>query len=186
MFLSGNFGTVTVGAIEAGNGILGLVTAGGPTFIGLDNGTQLAGASNVDILKYTSPSMNGFSFAVATLDAVGANGAENGGANTLYAATYANGPVSVDVDYTDYGSAAAASADKRTRVSANYDLGMAKVGVGLQKAGNGTAGNNTGYDLAAQYNLSKRTYVALQAQSTKAAGATASATTTRVQLAHSF
>jgi len=218
MFLSGDFGTVTVGAVEAGNGILGLVTAGGPTFIGLDNGTQLAAASNVDILKYTSPSMNGFSFAVATLDAVGANGAENGGANTLYAATYANGPVSVAVDYTSYGSAAAASADKRTRVSANYNLGVAQVGVGLQAAGNGTAadkkeralgvsvpmgpwvfgavyassktdgtaGNNTGYDLAAQYNLSKRTYVALQAQSTKAAGATASATTTRVQLAHSF
>jgi hypothetical protein len=50
----------------------------------------------------------------------------------------------------------------------------------------GVAGNNTGYDLAAQYALSKRTYVALQTQSTKAAGATASATNTRIQLAHSF
>lgn len=218
MYLTGGFGTVMVGAVEAGNGILGLVTAGGPTYIGLDNGTQLAGASNTDILKYTSPSMNGFSAFVATLDPVGANGAQSGGSNTNYGVTYANGPLAAALDYTKYGTAVASTADTRTRMSANYDLGMAKVGVGYQTAGNGTAaakkeralgvsvpmgpwvfgavyassktdgtaGNNTGYDLAAQYNLSKRTYVALQAQSTKAAGATASASTTRVQLAHSF
>jgi len=218
MYLTGAFGTVTVGAIEAGNGILGLVTAGGPTFIGLDNGTQLAGASNVDILSYKTPSFNGFSATVATLDAVGGNGAENGGSNKLFAVSYAVGALSAAADYTDYGSAAAASAGKRTRISGNYDLGAARIGVGYQLADNGTATDKaerafgvsvpmgpwvlgavvassklngasasaTGYDFSAQYNLSKRTYVALQGQSTKAAGATASATTTRVQLAHSF
>jgi len=218
MYLTGAFGTVTVGAIEAGNGILGLVTAGGPTFIGLDNGTQLAGASNVDILSYKTPSFNGFSATVATLDAVGGNGAENGGSNKLFAVSYAVGALSAAADYTDYGSAAAASAGKRTRISGNYDLGAARIGVGYQLADNGTATDKaerafgvsvpmgpwvlgavvassklngasasaTGYDFSAQYNLSKRTYVALQGQSTKAAGATASATTTRVQLSHSF
>ena len=218
MYLTGGFGTVTVGAIEAGNGILGLVTAGGPTYIGLDNGVQLAGASNVDILQYTSPAMNGFSFKVATLDAVGTAGSQDGGALTVYGANYANGPVSAALDVTKYGSSFAATANSRTRISANYNLGVAIVGAGYQNADNGAAaakketaisvsapfgafnvgavyatsktdgtpGNNTGYDLSAQYNLSKRTYVALQAQSTKAAGATASATNTRVQLAHSF
>ena len=218
MYLTGGFGTVTVGAIEAGNGILGLVTAGGPTYIGLDNGVQLAGASNVDILQYTSPAMNGFSFKAATLDAVGGGGSQNGGALTVYGANYANGPVSAALDVTKYGSSFAATANSRTRISANYNLGVAIVGAGYQNADNGAAaakketaisvsapfgafnvgavyatsktdgvaGNNTGYDLSAQYNLSKRTYVALQAQSTKAAGATASATNTRVQLAHSF
>ena len=218
MYLTGGFGTVTVGAIEAGNGIVGLVTAGGPTYIGLDNGVQLAGASNVDILQYTSPAMNGFSFKAATLDAVGGGGSQNGGALTVYGANYANGPVSAALDVTKYGSSFAATANSRTRISANYNLGVAIVGAGYQNADNGAAaakketaisvsapfgafnvgavyatsktdgtpGNNTGYDLSAQYNLSKRTYVALQAQSTKAAGATASATNTRVQLAHSF
>ncbi len=218
LYLTGGFGTLTVGAIEAGNGILGLVTAGGPTFIGLDNGTQLAGASNVDILSYKTPSVNGFSATLATLDAVGANGSENGGSNKLIAVSYAVGALSAAADYTDYGTAAAATAGKRTRMSANYDLGAARIGVGYQLADNGAADDKseraigvsvpmgpwvlgaviasskvngasasaTGYDFSAQYNLSKRTYVALQGQSTKAAGATASATTTRVQLAHSF
>jgi len=216
--LSGGFGSVMVGAIEAGNGLLGLVNAGGPTTYGLDNGTQLAAASNVDILKYTSPSFNGFNVAVATLDAVGGNGSQNGGANTLYAVSYSAGDLKAAVDYTAYGSAAAATADKRTRVSASYNLGFGNVGIGFENNNKGaaadrseraigfnmpvgpwllgavyasskvtgTAGNNTGYDLAAQYNLSKTTYVALQYQSTKGSTDTASANKYRVQLSQAF
>jgi len=218
MYLTGAFGTVTVGAVEAGNAMWGGVTAGAPTYIGLDNGTTLAAASNTDILQYTSPTMSGVSFKLATLDAVGANGAQNGGATMNYGLNFANGPFTAALDYTSYGSSVAATADSRTRISASYDLGVARIGVGMQNAGNGAAAdkserafgvsvpmgpwllgavyassktdgatnNNTGYDMAAQYNLSKRTYVALQSQSTKTAGATKSATTTRVQLAHSF
>lgn len=70
LFVSGGFGTVTVGAVEAGNGILGLVTASGPTYIGLDNGVQLAAASNVDLLQYTSPSFSGFSAKALMIDSV--------------------------------------------------------------------------------------------------------------------
>jgi predicted porin len=218
MYLTGGFGTVTVGAVEAGNAMWGGVTAGAPTYIGLDNGTTLQAASNTDILQYTSPTMSGVSFKLATLDAVGANGAQNGGAAMNYGLNYANGPFTAALDYTSYGSASASLADSRTRISASYDLGVARIGVGMQNAGNGAAADkserafgvsvpmgpwlfgavyassktdgatksNTGYDLAAQYNLSKRTYVALQSQSTTAATATQSATTTRIQLAHSF
>jgi hypothetical protein len=222
MYLSGGFGTVMVGAIEAGNGLLPLVTAGGPTYIGLDNGTQLAGASNTDILQYTSPAFNGFTVKAAVLDTVGAGGAQATATTqdaTLVGLNYANGPLTAALDVTNYGAnALTAGADSRTRVSANYNLGTVILGAGYQTAKtiagvakketafgvsapvgafnlgavyatsktDGVAGNNTGYDLSAQYNLSKRTYVALQTQSTKAAGATASATNTRVQLAHSF
>lgn len=223
MYLSGGFGTVLVGAIEAGNGLLPLVTAGGPTFIGLDNGAQLAAASNTDIIQYTSPAISGFTVRVATLDNVGGNGAEAAATTqdaNLIGLNYAAGPLTAALDMTSYGANAATGtlADSRTRVSANYDLGVARLGVGYQTAKTtsgvtknetalgvsapfgpivvgavyasskteGVAGNNTGFDLAAQYNLSKRTYVALQAQSTKGAGATASATNRRIQLAHSF
>jgi Gram-negative porin len=223
MYLSGGFGTVMVGAIEAGNGILPLVTAGGPTYIGLDNGTQLAAASNTDILQYTSPAFSGFTVKAALLDSVGTGGAQATATTqdaTLIGLNYANGPLSAALDMTNYGANATVGtlADKRTRMSANYNLGMAILGAGYQTAKtttgvakketafgvsapfgafnvgavyatsktDGIAGKNTGYDLSAQYNLSKRTYVALQAQSTKAAGATSSATNTRVQLAHSF
>ena len=222
MYLTGGFGTVTVGAIEAGNGLLPLVTAGGPTYIGLDNGEQLAAASNTDILQYTSPAFNGFTVKAAVLDTVGAGGAQATATTqdaTLVGLNYANGPLTAALDVTNYGAnALTAGADSRTRVSANYNLGTVILGAGYQTAKtiagvakketafgvsapvgafnlgavyatsktDGVAGNNTGYDLSAQYNLSKRTYVALQTQSTKAAGATASATNTRVQLAHSF
>lgn len=232
MYLTGGFGTVTVGAIEAGNGILPLVTAGGPTYIGLDgysvtsagvvtNGV-LSGASNTDILQYTSPAFSGFTVKAAMLDKVGGGGAEAVSTSqdaTLVGLNYANGPLSAALDVTNYGlNALTAGADSRTRVSANYNLGVAILGAGYQTAKNTAgvarketavgvsapfgafnvgavyatsktdlvAGTNKGYDLAVQYNLSKRTYVALQAQSTKLAGATASATNTRVQLAHSF
>jgi len=223
LFLAGGFGTITVGAVEAGNGILGLVTAGGPTYIGLDNNAQLAGASNVDLLGYTSPNMSGFTFRVQSVDNVGGGGAQSTATTQdamILGATYAAGPLSANVDLTNYGAnkATGTLADSRTRLSANYDLGVARIGAGQQSMKyvggakktetavsvsapfgpvlvgaiyatsktTGVAGNNTGYDLAVQYNLSRRTYVALQSQSTKAAGASASATNTRVQLAHSF
>jgi len=222
IYLTGGFGTVTMGAVEAGNGLLGLLGAGGPNYIGLDNGVQLAGTSNVDLLSYRTPTMSGFSAVAMMIDSVGGGGAQSASTSqdaTLFGLNYANGPLSAAVDVTNYGlNAVAAGADSRTRFSANYDLGMARVGAGYQTAKtttgvtkdetglslsapfgafnvgviyatsktDGVAGNNTGYDFAVQYNLSKRTYVALQGQNTKAAGASTSATNTRVQLAHSF
>ncbi len=228
MYLSGGFGTVLVGAVETGNGILPLVTAGGPTYYGLDNGAQLAAASNSDILQYTSPAiMPGLTARVATLDAVGGTGAEAASAKqdaNLIGVNYSVGNLSVAADFTTYGAnsfvpvAPATIADSRTRLSANYNFGVARVGLGYQTAEDtanvsknefaigvsapfdawvvgavyasskteGVPGNNTGLDFAAQYNLSKRTYLALQYQTTKAAGAAASADKYRVQIAHSF
>jgi len=222
MYLTGGFGTVTVGAVEAGNGILGLVTAGGPTYIGLDNGVQLAAASNVDLLQYTSPAMNGFSVKALMIDSVGAGGAQATSTSqdaTVVGLNYANGPLSAAIDMTNYGlNSLTAGADSRTRMSANYNLGVAIVGAGYQTAKttagikknetavsvsapfgafnvgmiyatsktDGVVGNNTGYDFAVQYNLSKRTYVALQGQSAKTANVAGTNTNTRVQLAHSF
>ena len=217
MTLSGDFGAITLGRIEAGNGILGLGGAGAPVY-GLDNGTQLAGASNVDLLKYSSPNMNGFAFSVAQTDAIAGLGADNGQAATSVGVTYAAGALSIAADSTSYGAAAQATADSRTRFSASYNLGVAKIGVGNQSAGNGaaaakservvgvsvpmgamtlglvrassstdgTAGSNTGTDVGVKYDMSKSTYVALQYQTTKSAGATASASKYRVQLSKAF
>jgi hypothetical protein len=219
VYLTGGFGTITAGSIEAGNGLLPLLTAGGPNYIGLDTGVTLAAPSNVDILQYTSPSMSGFSLLVNTTDAIGTGKAENGGSAETFGVKYNNGPLSADVNMTSYGSAYGPAADSRTRISANYNLGMARVGAGFQSSKattgvkkedtafsvsapfgafnvgviyatsqtDGVAGTAKAYDFAVQYNLSKRTYLALQGQSIKAAKAGAiAATNTRVQLAHSF
>ena len=233
--LAGGFGTVTIGAIEAGNGLLGLTTAGGPTYIGLDAGAHsatgmgtatvgvLAGASNTDILRYTTPVMNGFTASIGAFDTTTQGGAQSTAAkqdSQVLGFNYANGPLSAALDFTSASNNAASAPllKSRTRISANYDLGVARIGGGNEQqkivggvertdsvvslsapfgalvvgAVYGTtktsnvAGNGKGTDMAVQYNLSKRTYVALQSRSTKQAGATASDKTTRVQLAHSF
>jgi len=233
MFLSGAFGRVLVGAIEANNANLAGVTAGGPTFIGLDSSTATTGvvsaATNSDILQYSTPAMNGLTARVALLDNVGGGGAQAQSTAqdaVLYGVNYSAGPLAMHLDWTSYGdnTAAIPRATNRLRANANYNLGVARVGVGYQTGDNvttafgagatqeelllavsipvgnvllggvygqrtleGVTGTATGYDLAAQYNLSKRTYVALQYRSTKqpTAGAPTDQTT-QIQLSHSF
>jgi predicted porin len=219
--LSGGFGSVFIGSIEAGNGIIGLGGAGAPVY-GLDNGTTLAGAGNVDIIKYSLPAFNGVTLSVNATDAVASLGQEAAATTadtTGLGLNYAAGPLAVAADLTSYGANASGStADSRTRISASYNLGMAKIGAGIQMSStttnvdttqqifgvsvpmgaitlglnvassktDGVTGTNKGTDLGAKYDLSKRTFVAAHYQTTKAAGATASASKFRIQLAHSF
>ena len=71
-------GGFTLGAVESGNGILGLGGAGAPT-IGLDGNTVaglpaarnngvLDGASTVNIAQYSLPVGNGFGISIARID----------------------------------------------------------------------------------------------------------------------
>ncbi len=140
VFVSGAFGSITAGAIEAGNGIIGRASAGAPT-IGQDSGVTLDAAANVDILTYTTPAlMAGLTATVMVLDSVGAptaDGLQAAAATqdaTVFALNYANGPLSLGVDTTSLGQNASASTgtDSRVRMSVSYDLGVAKVGAGYQ------------------------------------------------------
>jgi len=148
--LSGGFGALTVGAVEAGNGIVGLGGAGAPVR-GLNNpyntatGSLLAGAGNVDLVQYTSPAISGATFRVQLIDSIGAPGA--GGADsssatasaTVIGVRYAAGPLTVDLDSTSGDrntqtiSSTATYTDKRTRLSAGYDFGVARIGYGQEK-----------------------------------------------------
>jgi len=158
LMLSGGFGTVMIGAIEAGNGILGLGGAGAPVY-GMD-GPVIAGAGNTDILRYTTPTMNGFNVYVSLLDAPTAGGMQSA-AKTQKASqlgfTYSAGPLRVAGDYVkandnaagyttpnnwvpkdadgvmeNKGGLATTLRDKRTRLSASYNLGVATVGAGYE------------------------------------------------------
>jgi len=151
--LSGGFGSVLFGAIEAGNGILGLGGAGSPGMYGLDGSATLAGAGNTDILRYTSPDMSGFKAYVSLLDVTPVESTATAphvtqatlgmgsAAVTQDAAqigvTYGAGPIAAAADYVtwDQNSAvgAAAAIDNRFRVSGSYDLGVAKLGLGYEK-----------------------------------------------------
>lgn len=139
LYLQGGFGRVTLGSVEAGNGIIGRASAGAPT-IGQDNGTTLDGGTNVDMASLTLP-LGPVTATLMIIDSVGAPaaGGLEGHAATqdakLVGLSYAAGPVSVGVDYTAFGQNAAAAAtgvDMRVRASASLNLGVANIGAGYQ------------------------------------------------------
>ncbi|MFM6986487.1 MAG: porin [Hydrogenophaga sp.] len=149
--LSGGFGRLVGGTIEAGNGIIGRASAGAPT-IGLDNKIGLDAPANVDWLAYYTPAMNGFVASVQIVDSVGtpaAGGLQNAALTldgTVVGVTYDAGPLSVGADYTSFGKNSAVPTapalgvtKSRVRVSASYNLGVATVGAGYQTKDN-TAG----------------------------------------------
>lgn len=154
--LSGGFGSVMIGAIELGNGIIGLGGADAPT-MGLDGAAGLGGISrvvlsdvmNMDVLMYTSPDMSGFTFAAAVLDATTAGGMQSTAGTqdaTLIGVNYANGPYAAAADYTNFGLNAVAAGtgglDNRLRLSVSYDFGVAKAGFGYEKLKYDLAANN--------------------------------------------
>ncbi|MDC0113005.1 porin [Burkholderiaceae bacterium] len=207
------FGGFTLGAVEAGNGILGLGGAGAP-IIGMDGNDATAfdgvldGGVNVNIAKYSLPLGNGIGISVALTDA--ANALKGTNAGNTYGATYSMNAISAAFDYTD------AALAKRTRVSGSYDLGVVKLGAGYQtrKFTGATSTNkqtvlgvsapygaftfglnyatqkqleasNKGIDLGVSYALSKRTNVYAQMQRLTI-GDLAVAKTTRVKMVTSF
>ena len=207
------FGGFTLGAVEAGNGILGLGGAGAPV-IGLDGNTVGLGSGvldqgvNVNIAKYSLPLDNGIGISVSRTDSALVLRGTNAG-NT-YGATYSMGAISAALDFTDVALL------KRTRVSGSYDLGVVKLGAGYQtrKLTGATSTNkqtvlgvsapfdaftvglnystnkqltasNKGIDLGVSYALSKRTNVYAQMQSVTI-GNLAAAKTTRVKMVTSF
>ena len=207
------FGGFTLGAVEAGNGILGLGGAGAPV-IGLDGNTVgtgsgvLDGGVNVNIAKYSLPLGNGIGISVSRTDSALVLRGTNAG-NT-YGATYSMGAISAALDFTDVALL------KRTRVSGSYDFGVVKLGAGYQtrKFTGATSTNkqtvlgvsapfdaftvglnystnkqltasNKGIDLGVSYALSKRTNVYAQMQSVTI-GNLAAAKTTRVKMVTSF
>lgn len=223
--LMGGFGRLTLGAVEAGNGIIGLASAGAPV-IGQDNRVTLDAAGNVDLLAYTTPALiPGLTARVLLIDSIGNPGTDGmETASTLQDATlvgvnYAAGAFAAAADYTAFGqnSAAATTTDTRTRISGSFDLGMVKLGAGFQaketfagvkdkqymlgvsapmgpvvvgatyavRNNDNNAVDAKGYELGAQYNLSKRTALQTAYLSQKIEGQSA-ATSVRVRLMHSF
>ena len=160
VFLSGGFGTITAGSVEFGNGITGRGFGGTNSSLpkDLNNGGVLAAHAYGNMLQYSSPVMSGFSVQLTRADSLGtvgvgattvaATGAETDlgvNANVL-GVTYANGPLTAGIDSTAFsGSTTAAGTNsdrKRTRISADYNFGFVKIGVG-QEDNKGTATTGT-------------------------------------------
>jgi hypothetical protein len=228
--LSGGFGSVTVGAVAAGSGIIARGTAGQAGYNGLDHdGTLLdAEVNGVDLFQYTTPTFSGFNAYIQVVDSVGDPGA--GGlqaaaatvSGTVVGLNYAAGPLSANIDTTSYDrNASTSTADSRLRMSAQYNLGMAVVGFGYQTNDNtatdvkqsifgvsvpmgalsiggavvnrdtktlatGASVKNKGYEIVANYNLSKRTSIAASYRTVNEGDKTIDQKATRVRLMHAF
>jgi len=138
VYLQGGFGRITMGTVEAGNGIVGRAQAGAPV-IGQDGNVTLDGGANVDMASLSLP-IGAVTATVMLIDSIGNPGTAGMQAAaatqdaTLIGLAYAAGPISVGLDQTNFGrnAAAATATDTRTRVSASYDLGVARIGAGYQ------------------------------------------------------
>ena len=155
--LSGGFGTVLVGkgsnAIKSLGGMYDV--SGLPLINGLGAGDSAASAStagNIEIaagdtnariiygdaysnqISYSSPSISGFSVSVgvAPVQTVSSGvGDDSVGKDTYsYSLSYSNGPLNAAVNLTDVQGGSAPY--QITTVAANYDLGVAKIGLTQQ------------------------------------------------------
>jgi Gram-negative porin len=143
--LSGGFGSLLLATVESDDG-LSRAYAGAPV-IGLDGKVHGANA-NIDVLGYTSPQLApGLTVGVSYVDR-GTTGATGLAAGTTGAAaaqpsitgnvTYGAGPISARFDVTSWTRQGAADVTSNTtknrfRVSGNYNLGVAKVGLGYSQ-----------------------------------------------------
>ena len=193
--IGGGFGSVTVGQVEAGNGIIGRAYAGAPV-IGAD-GSVLAGPSNIDSIGYKTPAIGGLTFGIGGSRAVDATTARS----YTVSASGTVGPLDAGVDYNE--------TSKRVRASAKMTVAGVTVGAGWSGRETGRAdsrafgasttlgamtvgatrstGDGTANEFGASYALSKRTSVAV-AYKTVADNATSATniTTSRVRLQHTF
>jgi len=134
--VSGGFGSITLGAVDAANGIVGLGFAGAP--VSLANGYDgliLSGGANVDWANYTTPALlPGLTAKLERVDSVTAPGNNRALAANVIGANYSAGAVAVAVDYTDFNN------DRtRVRASGSYNLGIAVLGLGYEDNRGGAA-----------------------------------------------
>ena len=124
MSVSGAFGTVMVGAVEAGNGILGLGSAGG-VGRGLDNGVALDGGTNVDLLQYTTPELVPGLTALINTAEITPGAGDGVFQGTTVGLNYSAGPLTVAFDNTSYsGHAAAKAVTARKATCTNVTSGL--------------------------------------------------------------
>ena len=128
---AGSLGSFSFQNVESGSGIRGTGSAGAP--VNNMEGEILGAAANISVAKYTFPAIaDGVTLSVNHVSGntgMGQGDSDGDGTSNGVAVNYAAGPLAVNVDYTNYQKSSVSYTSK-TRVSASYDMGMAKVGFG--------------------------------------------------------
>ena len=135
--LSGGFGAVSVGRMEATNTVEKAIVA--PHFLanGFDRSYLTGSKANGAQVSYTAPAISGFTVGFARFTVLDTNFAPAAGAadaelsiDTL-GAVYANGPLTVDVANKRYTNGSTSKGTKN-EIAATYTMGPAKFGIGAQ------------------------------------------------------
>ena len=212
--VSGGFGSVMMGSIEAGNPVDNY--SGGQ---GRDAGGTITADSNLDILMWTLPAMApGLTVQLKKTDPTGA-GTVYASNTSGFSVGYSVDALTVGLDVTNYK--AESNTKSRTTMGAKYNMGFATISAGSQTykylttatntadkketvfgvsapVGGMTVGvttrkmaqvgsnNVSSTDVGATYALSKRTSVNVSSESTKTVGTAQSAKYQRIKLLHSF
>lgn len=138
--LTGGFGALTFGSIEAANGLLAIGSSGAAG-IGLD-GKVLGGNPQVDLVGYALPLSSAFTLGVSYTDSgettatglgAGSSGTAAGQPGLTLGVTYAAGPLAAKLDTTNWtrqDEVATYTNKNRYRLSAGYDLGAVRLSAG--------------------------------------------------------
>ena len=145
--------TAGMGTFTMKNAKGGDYLSGGIAAVGSDYETDLTGTSGIfgtraegDSIGWSMPLTSEMTISATysepTTDGGAGEGVAGSAANTgdyqrnmQYSLTYKAGPLVADAGYRTYdqANAATANSDNRTRASASYDLGVAKLGVGFSQ-----------------------------------------------------
>jgi len=151
-----SMGALSLLTYKSGDWVTG--ASGGATWYGLD-GKVLGARSKRDAIAFTLPVTPSLSVTAAYLEQSNSlgEGAGTDGASgqSLYnvGVKYTAGPLVLQAAYLPYNAAGATDASylNVTRLGGNYDLGVAKVGVGVQlaKLAGGTSNSQSALSLSA-------------------------------------
>jgi len=154
--VSGGFGTLVLGSVEFGNGILGLGGAG-TAGRGLDNGVALDGGTNADYLQFKTPALVEGLTAKITRGEVGPGAGDGPAQVTGLGVDYSAGPLTVAADTTSYtyGAAKAVTATSAVCAATDGSIGTAAAygtdcGTDLRMLAAGNAAVSADAALAAQ------------------------------------
>jgi len=204
--LSGGFGSVTMNSDESGD------------YLPIDGLTTNGNGTIGDRITYTSPAFGGVTISVSQGDDAGVIDADVGntvGKTTSVGATYAAGPLTLNLTSLDVNGAYASTLAGRTYAKVAYDMGVASVSYGIIKSDKATDNTQTGLSvtvpmgamsftaarstskddggtsysgnaISASYALSKRTSIAYYNESYQTSVTTSNVKEYSLLLKHSF
>jgi membrane-bound inhibitor of C-type lysozyme len=150
---SASFG-LTLGTVESANGLLAIGSSGAAGY-GMD-GKAISGSANIDLLSLSIPMSSALTMGATYVDrgvagvglGLGTVGTADAQPSVGISLTYAAGALAAKGDYTSWtrlNDALVASAlnKSRIRLSAGYDMGMARLSAGYSNTTRDSVANGT-------------------------------------------